>query len=166
MSVVFNSFWRIQRFMFEFTMRALASMCVFSGVCILIAIKVTISLDPSKEALNVREFVLVCEVSLFLNEWPQPNHLQNSYKSPSFFSLSVSLGFPCERRPLRGGPEPDPPACLSSVCPHPTSDMEEWNRIALRTLWLSNHGSVKLSPHIFLQVCTEFKMFHQLICGF
>lgn len=50
--------------MFEFTMLTLASMCVHSGVCILTAIKVTISLDPSKE-LTAQEFVLVCEVSLF-----------------------------------------------------------------------------------------------------
>lgn len=51
--------------MFEFTMLTLASMCVHSGVCILTAIKVTISLDPSKEALTTQEYVLVCEVSLF-----------------------------------------------------------------------------------------------------
>lgn len=90
MSVVFNSFWRKQRFMFEFMMWTLASLCIFSGVCIFTAIKVTISLDPGKEALTVRGFVLVCEVSLFLNVWPQPNHLLNSCKSRSLF-LPLSM---------------------------------------------------------------------------
>lgn len=104
-----------------------------------------------------------------MNEWPQPNHLLNSCKSLFFLSLSVSLGFPCECRPLRGGPEPDPSARLSSVCPHPTSGMEEWNRFTLRTLRLSNHGSVKLTLRNFLQFCIQSKRFHQplreLICG-
>lgn len=167
MSVSFNSFRRKQYFMFEFTMLTLASMCVHSGVRILTAIKVTISLDPSKEALTAQEFVLVCEVSLF---WMSGLSQTTSWIVVNLsLSLSVSLGFPCERRPLRGGPEPDPSARLSSVCPHPTSDMEEWNRFTLRALRLSNHGSVKLTLLNFLQFCKQSTMFHQslreLICG-